>query len=486
MKSFTRIGLPILLVVAVVFGITFIRVYSPEDSNPSNDSSVGPKEGTTNKDRPIRFYTTRAVKGTTKSTPKYLWYWDSTVEVGAPGHFEFWGLNRHADPVTIRVPATNCQCAGAEMAVVPPDAYRDYAALSALAGSPLAGAPSPLAALAHVRFNQSLNWLPLFKDGDRPDQTIPAATTPTAPQFAIVRLAWKGKGEPGKKGISAEVYTSVGEATPWRDVLSAETDVVPAFDMMRHEGSEWKKIHELSVGELRENGVVKEVLYLASYTRAYALYTITAEHPTSCISWTDAVPATQDEIDDFNEFLRGKDNKLLHVQGLYKIEITVRERTNFERSGNKEFHQLDLGPLDQRFTVAAVDAGHWPLTLTGRVLGEVTVLSGADGGRIDLGNAIAADQGASKHVTLLADRPGLDLSLVPDGTTPNYLQVKLRPLKSLPDGRKQWRLSVTIPKGIYGSLPRDSCVILKTNGPSPRRLRFPIHGATYDSGGPRL
>ena len=217
--------------------------------------------------------------------------------------------------------------------------------------------------------------------------------TDRAPQFAIVRLAWKGKGEPGKKGISAEVYTSVGEATPWRDVLSAETDVVPAFDMMRHEGSEWKKIHELSVGELRENGVVKEVLYLASYTRAYALYTITAEHPTSCISWTDAVPATQDEIDDFNEFLRGKDNKLLHVQGLYKIEITVRERTNFERSGNKEFHQLDLGPLDQRFTVAAVDAGHWPLTLTGRVLGEVTVLSGADGGRIDLGNAIAADQG---------------------------------------------------------------------------------------------
>ena len=87
MKSFTRIGLPILLVVAVVFGITFIRVYSPEDSNPSNDSSVGPKEGTTNKDRPIRFYTTRAVKGTTKSTPKYLWYWDSTVEVGAPRSF---------------------------------------------------------------------------------------------------------------------------------------------------------------------------------------------------------------------------------------------------------------------------------------------------------------------------------------------------------------------------------------------------------------
>ena len=32
MKSFTRIGLPILLVVGVVFGITFIRMYSPEDT----------------------------------------------------------------------------------------------------------------------------------------------------------------------------------------------------------------------------------------------------------------------------------------------------------------------------------------------------------------------------------------------------------------------------------------------------------------------
>src|SRR5205085_4935707 len=114
MKTLTRVGLPILLVAAVVFGITFIRVYSPDEETPSAGTSGG-AGGQNNREPPLKFFTTKAIVGKPESTPKHLWYWDSTIEVGAPGHFEFWCENRSAQPVTVRVPATNCQCAGAEV-----------------------------------------------------------------------------------------------------------------------------------------------------------------------------------------------------------------------------------------------------------------------------------------------------------------------------------------------------------------------------------
>jgi hypothetical protein len=484
MKTFTRIGLPILLVAGVVFGITFIRMYSPpEERQGSGDAKTEKDVG---REAALKFFTVRAIVGNPSSTPKYLWYWDSTVEVAAPGHFEFWCQNRNPQPVTIRVPATNCQCAGAEMAVVPNDAYQEYAVLSALSGSPLWSAPAALAAYAHVNFESKLTWLPLFKGGERPDQTIPAANAASGPQFALVRLAWTGKGEPGPKGISAEVYASVGDAVPSREVLGAEMNVVPSFELHRLEGLQWASAREVSVGDLRENSEAKLTIYLASFTRSHLLYNVSSDHPTPCITWTEPVPATEEELASFIAHTRGTENLIRRVRNLSKIEFTVRERIEVATGDQKSFHQLDLGPVDRKLTIAGVGSGGWAMTLKGRVLGEIAVLSGADGGRIDLGT-FAADQGANKEVVLLAERPGLDLSLLENETTPNYLKVKLEALKDYPDGRKQWKLRVTVPQRmLYGSLPENSGIVLKTSGISSRRLRLPVRGMTYDSGGPRL
>ena len=105
---------------------------------------------------------------------------------------------------------------------------------------------------------------------------------------------------------------------------------------------------------------------------------------------------------------------------------------------------------------------------------------------MDLGRSFPADQDRSHDVVLLADSPGLDLSLAAAETTPNYLKVKLDRLDPI-DGRNQWRLRVTLPKGsLFGALPENSGVVLTTTGPNPRRLRIPVRGMTYDSGGPRI
>jgi hypothetical protein len=154
--------------------------------------------------------------------------------------------------------------------------------------------------------------------------------------------------------------------------------------------------------------------------------------------------------------------------------------------GKKEFHQLDLGLLDRRLTVKAVEAGTVNLMVRARVLGDVSFLDGSSDGRVDLGNSFPADQDRTKTVVLIAERLGLDLKLAEAETFPNYLKVRLEPAEKV-DGRNQWRLRVTVPKGsLYGALPPGSAVILTTTDPHPRRLRIPVRGMTYDSGEPRI
>src|SRR5262249_31698071 len=157
MKSFTRVGLPILLVIGLVFGITFIQQYS-SDPQQSTDPTRDPKgkPGGSRTDALKALCTLAMVPKEELRDGKFgirpellhLKYWDGTAEVGAPGYYAFWCENPHEQPVTARVPNTNCQCAGADMAVIAPDAYREYVAASALGGSPLCPAPGPTAALA--------------------------------------------------------------------------------------------------------------------------------------------------------------------------------------------------------------------------------------------------------------------------------------------------------------------------------------------------
>src|SRR5262249_16198846 len=212
MKSITRVILPIVLVAGAVFGITFIRMYSTTDDTITSPSEPKNVEA-------LRFNTTRAIPPKEAmndrnimeipASVRHLQYWNSDFEVGTPGHFEFWCQNRHEQPVTVRVPNTNCQCAGAEIAVVPQDAYRDYLAGSALASGPLCPARGPAGALVHLALDKRLIWAPLVHGEERYDQTVPAASGGN-PQFALIRLTWMPKGEPGPKGISAQLFASLG------------------------------------------------------------------------------------------------------------------------------------------------------------------------------------------------------------------------------------------------------------------------------------
>ncbi|HKB00743.1 MAG TPA: hypothetical protein VKD90_00925 [Gemmataceae bacterium] len=496
MRSFTRIVLPILLVAGVVFGITFIQVYSPEEER-NEPAGPGPSSKPGTQGLPLKFGVFRAAAPREERNEQgplplpahllHLKYWNPDLEVGAAGHYDFWCQNRHPTPVSVRVPAVNCQCAGVELAVVPPDAFRDYAVGSALAGGPFCPAPGPVAALAQVALNRRLTWEHLYRDGDQVERVVPGAEPAAATQFALVRLGWTGKAI-GPKGISAEVYFNLqGNPTPAHQQLSADINVVPAFDIVRRDGpTRWWPARDAQVGDLREDAVATQEFYLYSSTRAHPVYSVAGDATDPCVTWTAPVPASREEWNSLLDFVSRIDDREKQIRppkSLYKVQVNVRERAKVP--GTDESRQLDLGPLERRLTVSAADGGSVPVAIRGRVFGEVTILTGADTGKVDLGNSFPADQDRTKYVVLLADRTGLDLKLLDAETTPNFLKVKLEPLEPRPDGRKQWKLQVTVPKGsLYGALPPNSAVILQTN--TPRRFRLPVVGMTYDSGGPRL
>jgi hypothetical protein len=492
MKTFTRIVLPILLVAGVVFGITFIQMYSPDEERP--DAATNPTKSSGPQGLPLKFGLTRVAAPREERTDQgearlpahllHLKYWSGDLEVGAPGHYDFWCQNRHDQPVTVRVSGTNCQCAGVELAVVPPDAFRDYAVGSALAGGPLCPAAAPAAVLTHLALRARLTWEPLWRDSEPTERTIPAADRAAGTQFALVRLGWSGKAI-GPKNINADLFAFLpGSTAPAHQRLDADVTVVPAFDLLRRDGpNHWTLTHDLPVGDLREDAVSTQQFFIASSTRAHPVYSVAGDASDPCVTWTDPVPATPEEVASLTDFTARLEEKSIRPpKSLYQVRVTVRERAT--APGAKEARQLDLGPLERRVTVSGAQAGSATLVIHGRVFGELTILSGAESGKVELGNSFPADRDQSKTVILVADRPGLELTLAAEETTPNYLKVQLDQLEPLA-GRKQWRLKITVPKGsLYGALPDTSAVILKTN--TPRRFRLPVRGMTYDSGGPRL
>jgi len=226
-------------------------------------------------------------------------------------------------------------------------------------------------------------------------------------------------------------------------------------------------------------------VFLFSYTRRQLVYSVSADHPDPCVTWTEPAPASEDEVRALGEFM-GREGKTVRPKSVYKTVVTVRERVEVEADGKRQLRQLDLGVLERPLVITAVDGGTVRPILRGRVLGDVTFLDGAPDGRVDLGRAFPADQDRTQDVRLVAEAPGLDLTLAAAETTPNYLKVKLDRLEPI-EGRNHWRLRVTVPKGsLFGALPEASGVILTTTGPNPRRLRIPVRGMTYDSGGPRI
>ena len=177
------------------------------------------------------------------------------------------------------------------------------------------------------------------------------------------------------------------------------------------------------------------------------------------------VPVGDADRERLADYLRkGNGDNPIPIRRAYKVPLTLLP------SGDGP--PLDLGPFERTVVVAGpADAGEFKVTVRGTLTGAVAL---AEGTEVKIGQ-FPAKHGKTVTAALVADRPGVELELVPGEFVPKYLQVEL----GLPsdDGRRRWPLRVTVPPDTSpGDLPRDAAVVARTKGPNQQRIRIPVRG----------
>jgi len=468
MKTFTQIVLPIIILAGVVFGITYIKIFS---SNPGVSTDENRKAITTVD--PLKF---NLIVGRKDPTEWHLRYWRNDYELGEDGHYDFWFRNQHDQPVRLAFTGANCQCAAAEAAVLPADDFARYLRTSGVTAMPLPGMPI-ISALNTAQLAKSVEWTKLEQDGKRLEVTVPAAG-PLGPQWGLLRLNWRAKDKEGDRKLSADFIAQLPNATAAKLHFEAVFNVVPPFDVFVPSTAS----RNLKLGEMGPSSVVGREFIIWSRTRPIMDLKLTprvSPEQLACVEVLPPVKLTPAELAAF----AAKMPDSIGLAGAYRSSVIVHERREKLVDGQMHRKQLDLGPLEFTVKIEEGEDKYMHLPVTGSVKGDVRLVSSDGADRIDFGSSFPSGESRSMQVTVMSERADLELELDRAATMPEFLDAVLTP-GTPRDGKNFWTLRVTIPAGkLYGNL-QDGFVMLKTKEPTSRRIRIPVKANAYDGGRP--
>jgi hypothetical protein len=473
MKTLTQIVLPLAALGALVFGITFLLNYT--SSPPSPDIVPAAANSV------LTFW---EISSNDYAAAPYLKDWRREYELGEEGHFDFWFRNDKPQQVQLGFDWANCQCASAQVGLVPPEVWTEYAKSAA----PLRkGKPEPRHPVLVVKkddkddghypnlplefinekIGKSIRWQEIER---KQDITIPAAisTAPNGWQVGIVRINWTGKQQEGKPSIQARVSTQVAGESAHFDTLNVVIAVVPAFNVYSSStGGPKVDLGEISVGK-----PAKRDFCIWSSTRSHFPITAALVNNNDCVSLSTPVSLNDVELGELSRNI----GKIVH--GASRVTVTVSESKEVKDSESKEvkdktIKRLDLGPLDF-FLSVGVEGENKNVPVRGMVRGDISLHSANGADRIDFGAMFLSSQDKlSPKVTLISDQP---LFVADHESTPDYLEVMLSP-PDKKDDAKEWTLQVRIPKNrLFGDLV-NSFVVLKDK--SDRRIRIPVIAKAY-------
>ena len=480
MKSSNRVLLPIALVIAIIFGITFISNYT---GSPQEKPKEQVKAGGKNTDPPLLF-------GITTAEPNYNSYILRNVqldwEVGIEGHFDFWFHNPHPEAALVNLQGKSCTCAGAQLGIVPADSTRraiDLSLIGAFGPAHLSLGLMPLTTLALV---EKIEWSVLSMESEAEKKSVPAAGE-LLPQLGILKVTFSGKApsenaEP--RSIEAKIFAQLPSGVGVSRTLAVKNRIIPSIKVY---GSELTPGNIFLFGDTLPEQISRKELYLFSYTRPELEIRTewsNKDDEDPCITISKPIPV---EGVEFNQMTQ----KIMATLGpyplrcLYRIDVTISERVELEENKQKVTKRLEMGPFEKTLLVKAGDGtqhNSQRIILRGIVRGELSVVGGPnDKDRIDFGRAVSSRTGGTKEVEVISSTAGLDVELVADATQPAYLETKMT-LKSEEGGRKRWILTVRIPPDkLNGSLPASSAVILQVKDATKRRIRIPVIGNSLES-----
>jgi hypothetical protein len=413
MKYLTQVVAPILIVVGIIGGITFVVQYSGLGKPAPNR----PDPGTVSADDLLHFSQRKAQWG--DDDPDYA----AEFEVGARHDYDFRFENRTPSPVTLSLESKTCACSEISVATLPP------------------GTASSVPPAAHDV------WQRL--EPKATSLTVPAANE-SGPAVGWVRLSWQGRKE-GPERLNAILRVEQGLRGRQTITLSAVVIFVPPILVE----SDTVKLKDLaSPGQ-------EETVEFNCWSATRAQFPLTVrEAKASGNVVHETRPLTEVECRALATATRAR------VKAGYRVRVTVRER--------RDGAVLDLGPFQYKLVLAGPpDRPPAEVTLTGVVRGEVAVASAEDAAGIQL-RTFPAEKGTEKTIGIVSDRGNMNLRL--EAWTPEAIEVRLGPGKMI-DGRQRWELFVKVPpRAVVGALPEDSAVILRVEGDTPRRMRLPVHG----------
>lgn len=465
---FAALGVGMLML--VVFGVTLISQYAggpgPDEVRPQDDPAI---PGV-----PLLFAKNEMAyePGSEDLDKKYFQgYFEVTDQLVK---VNFWFKNPHKQPVTFTVRGRSCSaCTSANVAVVSPEAMKQFESQTARARFGLGVTPVPdlVTPMAHLALLNSLAWQPL--DFERPEAgvAIPAAIDDDTPTWGVFQMLLKVTGV-GPKSLEAAVGMTIGTSPTVRQVFRVATVGAPALDVVPK---------KLDLGEFPEGAAARNYdLYCISATREQA----DLSPPAANVNVKDPfirlgapVPLTPAERDRLSAEKVG--GAVQRVRGGYRIPVTVLRRVPAGEAAAGAPTQPDIGPYDRQIGVASTGASVVAVAVTANVTGVVGLL---EGGVIDLKD-FNGRAGVERTATVVSDRADLELELVPEECVPRFVKLALAAPR-VENGRKFWALKLAVPPdACQEDLPADSAVVLrgKTGGETVK-VKLPVKGRGFVRG----
>lgn len=474
MNSTLKILVPLGLLIAVIFAVTFFSLNVPEEPDKkAKAASTG--------EPPLRFFT-----ATRKWDP-----WDPFAQDAFdperprpdiqnrifPGYFEksdqlhpaaFWFENANDRPVKMRLAATDCTtCTEARLAAIPPDATRallQMTAVSLLPQGPVTALPLGMAGPAAGLF-PALQWTGhSFQTPERVGFDVPAAANADgwSPQWGILELQFKATGSNEVRAAFISQVEGTDQAGENRFLVNYATS--NPFEV---------STPTIDLGELTDLSPIQERAFIiGSTTRTpdqLADLSIRVDTPGGFHDTSGFVtvgkprPLQGEELKQTVERLQQSAGHPLRLLSVFRVDVTVRTRVGDAR--------LDIGKLEREIWVAVKGAESKRVFVKGVVRGPVYL---TDGREIDL-REFEHRKGVSVKRELTTERAGTELAVVPDECVPKSLKVSL---EKQPDrnGRGYYQITVTVPPNDqYGEIS-GGVVTLEVKGPNPQKIRIPVRG----------
>ncbi len=481
MKATLKILVPLLILVGVVFGVTF---FAWNTTQPDDTKQIEGGEP------PLRFTTStrgwlsswdrvkidRAIELGDPDAPKYAIqdaYFQGFYEPSSMGHAAFWFENKNAKEVTLKLERVSCgACSEGAVYVIPPATTRLTLQMTALSVMPqglFTGLPVGLAGPGAL-FDRSK--LPptsahKFEDPSKVVFTIPAADDADgwSPQWGILELGFTARPPTEFRTLRSWFVSEAGPEQVGRDEFAIGFEVIEPIQVYPA-NIDFGTLDELSQPEPREVIVYSCTRSLADFPSPSVVpFSPAGGDPGKYLTAGKPVPVPAEELEKLSAELSDKVRKPVHASAAYRVPVILNTKLGNQR--------LDIGLLERQLEVAVTGIdSRKSIPVRAVARGAVWL---PEGNAYDLGSFKSRDGVTNNRFELLADNPDLELSVVEGQQSPEYAQVTLEKQENL-GGKGLYRVRVHIPPGKQIGLIHNGVVVFEIKGEHPQRIRIPLKG----------